>query len=1326
VANVPSAKYTSTEVVNSAVLDAADGLPVIPDAALLFRGDYVRQGPDLVIQHDDHGRLTILNYFLQEQLPDLETIEGALLRGGTVGRLAGSQAPGQYAQVGSASAGSPIGNVQSAEGSATALRTDGTSVTLSSGDAVFQGDVVQTAGNSSLVIVFLDETLFTLSADARMVLDELVYSPNGSGNSMVMNLVQGSFVFVTGQVAPSGDMRIETPTATMGIRGTTPIVDINTLDGATRFALALDPGGQLGFYQLFDKVTGQLIGTVNTTDSTFLVTAPGTVPIITPRTQSEFAAAESQLQQAYSAYGAAGLGQQNPNDTGNDGSQAPGGPGSTDSGANELNGGPVPELSDPELSPLGDGSNDTSNDAPAGFGNRERTGPVLRDSPPPSNNLQQPFDDSAVDPGGSDELSVILPPNLTTEEDQPFVFSGLTVAIPGNGIGTVTIQARSTVTLAQVSGLTFLQGDGVDDEFVTFFGLETDINAALSTITYTPTPNSETGGLNLSILVGQQSVEADLPIVIQPVEDAPSVFDIALSVPADGSVTAPFLGYDPDEGDTISLFTLSEPSLGVLDISEDGTFTFDTNGAFDTLSASTTQEITFEYSAVDSTGLVSEVPATVTITVEGVNDAPIAEDISLVSNATTNSGFEDGYLGWQQITGPQEGPNGEQIVSGYTFSFDIDQSGSLIPGDTHVADIRFSGFLDSFGDGPEIGTAFGPSLESNAFFASAGDLLELEYRVFAGRSRSDDDAAVMTAELINQNTGEIEPVFVEMLPFGTTGETQSLSIPIESQGDYTIRFNVGSFDETDGGVIGARLAIGTAGIVGSQLLAGGTASYDAEQFLENASDPDGDPITLDSVSESSLFDASVTIEDGKVIYDTGNAFDFLADGQKVTDSFQYTVTDGNGGFATATASVIITGTGTGSEGVGLNFTPVAGQSSTPSGQPAQPSQTGNAVPLGETLSANTVTFSFPSVGQTGSGLSIFTPAQQMASVAALTLWADLSGLKVAHAEDGNPSTIRFLNSSETPYAETFNTQSGSTIVTNPDAIGQDGFEPGTFGFQAVMHEVGHALGLEHSPETLSHLQSIMSPVTADRVGADWWNENGNWVYAQTPMLEDIAAIQLAYGADPQARAGDTTYGFNSSQTGSIYDFSENETPVLTIYDADGTDILDFSGWDAPAIIDLNPGTLSSANGMTNNIGIAYGTVIEKAIGGAGDDLLIGSDLADELDGGAGLDTLYGGSGADTFVLAHDDVADVIADFESGTDRLDLSALLEANFNTGAIGDYVKVEQDGADAVVSADRDGSDNGSDFREVAVLQSVDAGGIIDFVFSDDGAQTPDTIVS
>ena len=52
--------------------------------------------------------------------------------------------------------------------------------------------------------------------------------------------------------------------------------------------------------------------------------------------------------------------------------------------------------------------------------------------------------------------------------------------------------------------------------------------------------------------------------------------------------------------------------------------------------------------------------------------------------------------------------------------------------------------------------------------------------------------------------------------------------------------------------------------------------------------------------------------------------------------------------------------------------------------------------------------------------------------------------------------------------------------------------------------------------------------------------------------------------------------------------------------------LDLSGWSTPSIINLAPGSFSSGNGFTNNIGIAFNTVIEKAVGGSGNDTINGN------------------------------------------------------------------------------------------------------------------------
>jgi hypothetical protein len=101
------------------------------------------------------------------------------------------------------------------------------------GDLVYKGDVVQTGADGKVGITFTDGTAFNLSSNARMVLDEFVYDPNGKSNSTLFSLTKGTFTFVAGKVAKTGDMKIETPVATMGIRGTTPHVEISD-DGSVR------------------------------------------------------------------------------------------------------------------------------------------------------------------------------------------------------------------------------------------------------------------------------------------------------------------------------------------------------------------------------------------------------------------------------------------------------------------------------------------------------------------------------------------------------------------------------------------------------------------------------------------------------------------------------------------------------------------------------------------------------------------------------------------------------------------------------------------------------------------------------------------------------------------------------------------------------------------------------------------------------------------------------------------------------------------------------------------------------------------------------------
>jgi FecR protein len=73
-----------------------------------------------------------------------------------------------------------------------------------------------------------------------MALNEFVYDPNSTTNSALISLVQGTVSFIASQVAKTGNMRVETPTATLGIRGTFVTVDVSSVDGHTVASLGLE------------------------------------------------------------------------------------------------------------------------------------------------------------------------------------------------------------------------------------------------------------------------------------------------------------------------------------------------------------------------------------------------------------------------------------------------------------------------------------------------------------------------------------------------------------------------------------------------------------------------------------------------------------------------------------------------------------------------------------------------------------------------------------------------------------------------------------------------------------------------------------------------------------------------------------------------------------------------------------------------------------------------------------------------------------------------------------------------------------------------------
>jgi hypothetical protein len=139
----------------------------------------------------------------------------------------------------------PIGKVVTATGAVSIERTGAVVVQASTagqvkvGDLVYLGDIVQTGSDGRIGINFSDGSSFNLSSNARMDLNEFVYDPNGKSNSTLFNLSKGTFTFVAGNVAKTGDMKVDTPVATMGIRGTTPHVEISD-NGTVKFSTLIE------------------------------------------------------------------------------------------------------------------------------------------------------------------------------------------------------------------------------------------------------------------------------------------------------------------------------------------------------------------------------------------------------------------------------------------------------------------------------------------------------------------------------------------------------------------------------------------------------------------------------------------------------------------------------------------------------------------------------------------------------------------------------------------------------------------------------------------------------------------------------------------------------------------------------------------------------------------------------------------------------------------------------------------------------------------------------------------------------------------------------
>lgn len=263
------------------------------------------------------------------------------------------------------------------------------------------------------------------------------------------------------------------------------------------------------------------------------------------------------------------------------------------------------------------------------------------------------------------------------------------------------------------------------------------------------------------------------------------------------------------------------------------------------------------------------------------------------------------------------------------------------------------------------------------------------------------------------------------------------------------------------------------------------------------------------------------------------------------------------------------------------------------------------------------------------GFKPMTATQQAAVREALSQWSAVANVTFVEQLSGAGKLQFGTNAQSGSSAYAYLPDTGVSAVQmylNNKASYNAVFAAGTYGPTVLVHEIGHMLGLKHPGDydaTGSGVDGPFLPAATDN--GDYtlmsYNDPAGYTighkFQVTAMLYDIQAIQYLYGANMAYHSGNDSYALVA-----------NAAPMC-IWDAGGTDVLDFSACTGATIINLNAGTFSETARGLNNVSIAYDVTIEGALAGSGGATIYANAAGNRLTGGAGADTFHQGAGSDT-------------------------------------------------------------------------------------------------
>jgi VCBS repeat-containing protein len=809
-----------------------------------------------------------------------------------------------------------------------------------------------------------------------------------------------------------------------------------------------------------------------------------------------------------------------------------------------------------------------------------------------------------------------------------------------------THSATVTVTVAPVNDTPIAEADSLstsEDTAVTYNVLGNDSDAdgdsltvssatdgahgtvtinGDGTVTYTPEADfNGSDSFTYTISDGNGGTgTATITVTVAAVNDAPLAEADSLSTSEDTAVTYNVLGNDSDiDGDSLIIKSASDGAHGTVEVNSDGTVTYIPEANFNGTDS-------FTYSIEDGQGGRNN--ATVTVTVAPVNDAPVAEADAVATSEDTAVTYN--------VLGNDSDVDGDSltvssVTDGAHGTVTINDDGTV----TYTPEADFSG-SDSF-----------------------------TYTISDGQGGTDTATVTVTVDAVNQapvaeadslSTGEDTAVTYKVLGNDTDVDGDDLTVTSASDGangtvtingDGTVTYTPNSdFNGSDsftytvsdgnGGTDTATVKVTVSPVNDAPVAEADSLSTNEDtavtyNVLGNDSDIDGDSLTIKSVTEGANGTVKIN-DDGTVTY-TPEA-DFNG-----TDSFTYTVDDGNDGTTTATVTVTVDAVNQApvaeadavatSEDTAVTYN-VLGNDTDIDGDSLTVSSVTDGTSGTVTINADgTLTYT-PSAGFVGTDSFTYTVSDGQGGTATATVSVTVNDAPVAVEEAvatnaDSSVTISVLSNDTDPNGQKLTLQSvtdgayGTVTVKNNGTVD---YTPtaGFTGTDTFTYTVVDKLG-----------GTATATVTV-YVGEADEGANRPDAYSGT-SVDDVF---FGYKGNDKISGGDgddVLYGGDGNDAlsgGAGNDILVGGAGMNLLVGGDGTDTAYYGSSTAAVNADLAAGTAT---------GDAQSDVlesIENLVGSSYDDTLTGDADDNLLDGGAGSDSLYGGLGNDSLVWDADD------------------------------------------------------------------------------------------